>query len=75
MSHDIECQLLKRIKSSPYYSIQLDKSIVIVKYFGDANVHDDLLFCKEPPIIRTTVRFFVALATTLLTKLLIEKNV
>ena len=58
MSDDIECQLLERIKSSPYYSIQLDEStnisnaallLVFVKYCADGNIHDNLLFCKELP--------------------------
>ena len=62
ISDDIECQLLERIKSSPYYSIQLDKSTdvsnaallpVFVRYCADGKIHDDLLFCKELPI-RTT---------------------
>jgi len=44
MSDDIECQLLERIKSSPYYSIQLDEStdftnvallLVFVRYCAD----------------------------------------
>ena len=58
MSDDIECQLLERIKSSPYYSIQLDEStdvsnaallLVFVRYCADGNIHDNLLFCKEFP--------------------------
>ena len=62
MSDDIKCQLLERIKSSPYYSIQLDEStdvsnaallLVFVRYCADGNIHDDLLFCKELPT-RTT---------------------
>ena len=62
ISDDIECQLLERIKSSPYYSIQLDKSTdvsnaallpVFVRYCADGKIHDDLLFYKELPI-RTT---------------------
>ena len=58
MSDDIECQLLERIKSSPHYSIQLDKStdvsnaallLVFVRYCADNNIHDDLLFAKNFP--------------------------
>ena len=58
MSDNIECRLLERIKSNPYYSIQLDKStdvsnaallLVYVRYCADRNIHDDLLFCKELP--------------------------
>ena len=62
MSDDIECQLLERIKSSPYYSTQLNEStdvsnaallLVFVRYCADGNIHVDLLFCKELPT-RTT---------------------
>ena len=62
MSNNIECQLLEKIKSSPYYSIQLDEStdvgnaallLVFVRYCADGNIDDDLLFCKELPT-RTT---------------------
>ena len=65
MSDDIECQLLERIKSSPYYSIQLDEStdvsnaallFVFVRYCAEGNIHDDLLFCKELPT--RTGKFF-----------------
>ena len=58
MSNDYECQLLKKIKSCPYYFIQLDEStdisnaallLVFVRYCADGNIHDDLLFCKELP--------------------------
>jgi len=62
MSDDIECQLLERMKCSPYYSIQLYEStdltnlallLVFVRYCADGNVHEDLLLCKELPT-RTT---------------------
>ena len=58
MSNDIECQLLEKIKSSRYYSIQLGEStdisnaallLVFVRYCADGNIHDDLLSCKELP--------------------------
>ena len=58
MSNDIDCQLLEKIKSSSYYSIQLDESIdvsnaalllLFVRYCADGYIHDDLLFCKELP--------------------------
>lgn len=58
MSDDIECQLVEKIKASPYFSIQLDEStdisnnallLVFVRYCGDSDVHEDLLFCKDLP--------------------------
>ena len=63
MSNDIECQLLEKIKSSPYYSIQLKEStdvsnaallLVFVRYRADGNIHHDLLFCKKLPTRTTT---------------------
>ena len=62
MSDDIEQQLWERIKSSPYYAIQMDEStdvsnaallFVFVRYCADGNIHDDLLCCKKLPT-RTT---------------------
>uniref|UniRef100_A0A673KQ08 HAT C-terminal dimerisation domain-containing protein n=1 Tax=Sinocyclocheilus rhinocerous TaxID=307959 RepID=A0A673KQ08_9TELE len=58
MSDDIECQLVERIKASPYFAIQLDEStdiskvtllLVFVRYCTDSNLCEDLLFCKELP--------------------------
>uniref|UniRef100_A0A9J7Z8E8 DUF4371 domain-containing protein n=1 Tax=Cyprinus carpio carpio TaxID=630221 RepID=A0A9J7Z8E8_CYPCA len=58
MSDDIECQLVERIKASPYFAIQLDEStdisnsallLVFVRYCMDSNLCEDLLFCKELP--------------------------
>ena len=58
MSDDIECQLFGRIKSSPYYSIQLVEStdftnvallLVFVRNCADDMVHDDLLYAKNFP--------------------------
>ena len=58
MSNVIECQLLEKIKSSPYYPTQLDEStdvsyaallLVFVRYCADGYILDDLLFCKELP--------------------------
>uniref|UniRef100_A0A671KM04 DUF4371 domain-containing protein n=1 Tax=Sinocyclocheilus anshuiensis TaxID=1608454 RepID=A0A671KM04_9TELE len=58
MSDDTECQLVERIKASPYFAIQLDEStdisnvmllLVFVRYCTDSNLCEDLLFCKELP--------------------------
>ncbi len=58
MSDDIECQLVERIKASPYFAIQLDEStdisnaallFVFVRYCMDSNLCEDLLFSKELP--------------------------
>ena len=58
MSDDIECQLLEKIKSSLYYSIQLNEFTnvsneallpVFVRCCADGNIHNNLLFCKELP--------------------------
>ena len=52
MSYDIKCQLLERIKSSPYYFIQLDEStdvsnaaLLLVRYCADGNINN-LLFLQ-----------------------------
>ena len=62
MSDDIECQLVERIKASPYFAIQPDmltdissvaSLLVFVRYCRDSNLHEDLHICKELPT-RTT---------------------
>jgi len=83
MSNDIECQLLERIKSSPYYSIQLDEStdltniavlLVFVRYCADGNVHDDILFCKELPTRTTADEVIRCLDTHFANKAIDWKN-
>ena len=57
-SDDIECQLLERIKSNPYYYIQLDEStdvsnaallLVFVRYCADGDIHNIYIFAKNFP--------------------------
>ena len=42
--------------------------LIFVRYCGDANVHDDLLFCKELPIRTTAVGIFCCPDTYLANK-------
>ena len=42
MSNDIECQLLEKMKSSPYYSMQLDESTDLTN-IAVANVFPSLI--------------------------------
>ena len=83
MSDDIECQLLERMKFSPYYSIQLDKStdltniallLVFVRYCADGNVHEDLLLCKELPTRTTADEVIRCLDTHFANKAIDWKN-
>ena len=62
MIDDIKCQLLERIKSNPYFSVQLAKFtdisnaallLAFVMYCADGNIYQSLFFCKELPT-RTT---------------------
>jgi len=55
MGDETECQLFGKIKSIPYYSIQLDEStdftnvallLVFVRICADDKIHDDLLFLR-----------------------------
>lgn len=64
MASDIQHQLIERIKSSPFFSLQLDEStdvtsaallLVFVCYRWDSSLHEDILFCGELPT-RTTAQ-------------------
>ncbi|XP_077065697.1 SCAN domain-containing protein 3-like [Siphateles boraxobius] len=64
MATDIQHQLLERIKSSPFFSLQLDEStdvtnaallLVFARYRWDSSLHEDILFCGELPT-RTTAQ-------------------
>ena len=77
MSDDIECQLLERIKSSPYNSIQLDEStdftnvallLVFVGYCVDGNVREKL------PTRRTATEVILCLDTHFINKSIDWKN-
>ncbi|KAE8278788.1 Zinc finger MYM-type protein 6 [Larimichthys crocea] len=64
MASDIQQQLIERVKSSPFFSLQLDEStdvtnaallLVFVRYRWDSSLHEDILFCGELPT-RTTAQ-------------------
>ncbi|XP_073711484.1 SCAN domain-containing protein 3-like [Misgurnus anguillicaudatus] len=64
MATDIQNQLLEKIKSSPFFSLQLDEStdvtnaallLVFVRYRWNSSLHEDILFCGELPT-RTTAQ-------------------
>ncbi|XP_061589540.1 SCAN domain-containing protein 3-like [Cololabis saira] len=64
MASDIQQQLIERVKSSPFFSLQLDEStdvtnaallLVFVRYRWDSSLHEDILFCRELPT-RTTAQ-------------------
>ena len=63
MSDDIECKQLERIESSPYYSIQLDESIVLVRHLVTSMFTTTYFFCKELPTITTAEEIFRCLDT------------
>uniref|UniRef100_A0A8C1ZCR9 HAT C-terminal dimerisation domain-containing protein n=1 Tax=Cyprinus carpio TaxID=7962 RepID=A0A8C1ZCR9_CYPCA len=67
MATDIQHQLLERIKSRPYFSLQLDEStdvtnaallLVFVRYRWDSSLHKDILFCGELPTQTTAQECF-----------------
>ncbi|XP_061600964.1 SCAN domain-containing protein 3-like [Cololabis saira] len=56
MASDIQQQLIERVKSSPFFSLQLDECtdvtnatllLVFVRYRMDNSLHEDMLFCRE----------------------------
>ena len=58
INDDVEMQLINRINSSDYFSIQLDEStdntnkallLMYVRYCSNEKMHSDLLFCRELP--------------------------
>uniref|UniRef100_A0A665UD10 HAT C-terminal dimerisation domain-containing protein n=1 Tax=Echeneis naucrates TaxID=173247 RepID=A0A665UD10_ECHNA len=64
MASDIQQQLIERVKSSPFSSLQLDEStdatnaallLLFVRYLWDSSLHEDILFCGELPT-RTTAQ-------------------
>ena len=70
ISSNIKYQLLEKIKSIPYYSIQLDEStgvsnaallLVFARSCADGNIHDDPLICKELPTRTTANEVMVCL--------------
>ena len=61
MSEDIKLQVIKNIRNSPYFSLQLDEStdishisqlLVYVRYIRNSKVEEEFLFCK--PLTTTT---------------------
>uniref|UniRef100_A0A8C6SPZ2 Uncharacterized protein n=1 Tax=Neogobius melanostomus TaxID=47308 RepID=A0A8C6SPZ2_9GOBI len=67
MATDIRQQLIERIKSSPFYSLQLDEStdvsnaallLVFVRYRWENSLHEDILFCGELPTRATAHECF-----------------
>uniref|UniRef100_A0A3B4YCD7 HAT C-terminal dimerisation domain-containing protein n=1 Tax=Seriola lalandi dorsalis TaxID=1841481 RepID=A0A3B4YCD7_SERLL len=58
MASEIQQQLLERIKSSTFFSLQMDEYmdvtnaallLVFVRYRWDSSLHEDILFCGELP--------------------------
>ncbi|XP_061598835.1 uncharacterized protein LOC133461871 isoform X3 [Cololabis saira] len=67
MASDIQQQLIERVKSSPFFSLQLDEStdvtnatllLVFVRYCWDNSLHEDILFCRELPTQTTAQECF-----------------
>uniref|UniRef100_A0A3B4U0T5 HAT C-terminal dimerisation domain-containing protein n=1 Tax=Seriola dumerili TaxID=41447 RepID=A0A3B4U0T5_SERDU len=67
MTSDIQQQLLERIKSSTFFSLQMDEStdvtnaallLVFVHYRWDSSLHEDILFCGELPTRATAQECF-----------------
>jgi zinc finger BED domain-containing protein 5/7/8/9 len=67
MAEDIQQQFFCRIKSSPFYALQLDEStdvssaqmlLVFVRYQWESKLHDDILFCRELPTRATAHECF-----------------
>uniref|UniRef100_A0A3B4Y6R1 HAT C-terminal dimerisation domain-containing protein n=1 Tax=Seriola lalandi dorsalis TaxID=1841481 RepID=A0A3B4Y6R1_SERLL len=67
MASDIQQQLLERIKSSKFFSLQMDEStdvtnaallLVFVRYRWDSSLHEDILFCGELPTRATAQECF-----------------
>ena len=60
MSNDLQTQLIEKVKASPVFAIQIDESvdvgnlsqlIVFIRYIGENNIEEDVLFCQP---LRTT---------------------
>ncbi|KAL2096421.1 hypothetical protein ACEWY4_008569 [Coilia grayii] len=67
MALDVQQELLERIKSSPFFSLQLDECtdatnaallLVFVRYRWDSSLHEDILFCGELPTRATAQECF-----------------
>jgi hypothetical protein len=72
MAGNVESQLIKRVKKSPYYALQIDETTHVtndanlmcyVRYAYDSNIHDDILFCRTLPT-RTGEEIFLILIVT-----------
>ncbi|XP_078241910.1 SCAN domain-containing protein 3-like [Pogona vitticeps] len=70
MAEDIEAQLLKRIKESPWYALQADEStdvdnkatmLVFVRYIFQEDVHEDMLCALLLPTNTTAAELFKSL--------------
>ena len=62
LANDIECQVLHKIQTSPYFAIQCDETsdvtqlsqlMVYVRFLGSATIEEEMLFCKS---LKTTTR-------------------
>ena len=61
LASDIEFQVLKKMKASPYFAIQCDETtdvaqlsqlLVYVRYMGSTSIEEEMLFCR--PLKTTT---------------------
>ena len=59
MSSDVLNQIVKQVKASPFYAIQLDESTdvasqpqlsVFIRYVNNEEISEDMLFCKALPL-------------------------
>uniref|UniRef100_A0A3B1IGP9 Uncharacterized protein n=1 Tax=Astyanax mexicanus TaxID=7994 RepID=A0A3B1IGP9_ASTMX len=67
MAHDVTQQLIKRVRESRFYAIQLDEStdianlsnlLAFVRYEHNREIFEDILFCKPLPTKTTAEAIF-----------------